>query len=116
MLYILGLMTYVHIQCHSQGGLCRQNEGVVGEGYTLKEACLMVRSSVIQQRVFALHLLGAVITTVRQGMEHGGAIEVLDLSNLDLEAAGTAQHCMASHIYTVIAGHLVQSTGHFLMY
>jgi RPAP1-like, C-terminal len=42
--------------------LCaRRDEGAMAEGYTVDEAVLMARSSVVGQRVAALRLLAAVL-------------------------------------------------------
>ena len=52
---------------------CRQQDGAVGEGYSVQEACLLARSSVPQQRVLALRLLRSVLALSRPSVAASGS-------------------------------------------
>ena len=52
---------------------CRQEDGAVGEGYSVQEACLLARSSVPQQRVLALRLLRSVLALSRPSVAASGS-------------------------------------------
>ncbi len=52
---------------------CRQDEGTVGEGYTVHEMCQLARSSLPAQRAFACRHLAALLARARPSLANAQA-------------------------------------------
>lgn len=71
--------------------LCRLGGGAGGEGYSVREACLLARSRLAQQRVLALRLLAAVLARSRPSADASTQCFVPLPANLAAELSGTAE-------------------------